>query len=535
MRSLFKDKRWHFALLLSLVVLFAFGFFFILKTRTGPLSDFGNSYYPALAVRSHHGAQLNFLYDVEGYNKYVNTIGDKNLLLDFYLNTPFTCTFFLPFAALADPVNAKLIFNLFSLTMLVISFYLFFNRFLPHKWHSSVALIPLLFFFPLINHISTGQSYFICLAFVLIGYELIDTRYKVFGYVLFSLAILIKIFPIFFILPLLVKKRFKDVLYISLTTTVLLLVSIIHLGADFWLYYFKNVLWAAAMHSTSIDNHYSAQSVEIFLKNILVKDNYYNPGGWSENGKIYHYCLFLFKASVSVVIVRYICQNRSNQLAILGALVFAYFLLQNRTASYAQLFWIIPVLVVLSGDYRKIHQLLFLMLVGLMVNWPYWYFENASLLLLYGRLWLCLGIFLYFFFILNAKLGGIRAKYMWVILIYLPLLLKTTNPPKFDYVFSNRGQFVTYNYEIKKNKIIAYDLGKNGYGNMVQDINVNAVDSISCIIKGDELYYMGRPTGIKSSVIKKPLIVNKSVILYLTDRNSRYGWLTLQRTLVKDL
>ncbi|MGE6221103.1 glycosyltransferase 87 family protein [Nubsella zeaxanthinifaciens] len=514
-----------------------FGSFALFKSIKAPISDFGNSYYPALASQSYHDEALFFLYDLDKYNRYVNQIEKMdNVVLDFYLNTPFTCTFFYPFTLIENALKAKLLFNCFSYLIFVFAVLLFFKTYLPDSNLLLILLIPLIFLTPLVNHINTGQSYFVCFAFLLIGYHLINGKWWLLGCLLLALAVLIKIFPLLLLTPLIISKRYKQTLFTLSFVLVLVFISVVHLGFNFWHVYLTDVLLASVKYQTAVDWHFSGQSMEVFLKNLFFKDNNYNPLGLFNDPLVYAVLLFAFKTLVASIIVAFVYQNRENELAILASLTIGYFVLQNRTASYAQVFWVIPMVFLLSLQISKAQKLFFLCLLTLMVNWPYWRFEKANEFFAYGRMWACLGLFIFVFFFAFRMMFRLRPAYLLVGIAFLPQLVNAKkHSPNYTYVWPNHKNFVTYNYIVKRGELTVFALGINGVNSASRKFPITEIDTNACEVIDNQIFLHHKPTGIRSSLIKKPILINKNEIWYLSDRNGRFGWLTLQKVSTQKL
>ncbi|MEX0291396.1 MAG: glycosyltransferase family 87 protein, partial [Flavobacteriaceae bacterium] len=204
------------------------------------LHDFGNSYFAAQLIQDKTPSEL-ILFDIYDFNQYVWESGYDNELLDYYLNSPFTGTFFYPFTILGDALLAKTTFNGLSIALFLLAIYLLATRFLV-KENCLLLFLPVLFFIPSRNNILFGQSYFLVFSLIIIGYELISKKRNFVGVGLLSLAVLLKFFPAFYGIPLLVKRKWKTILIGFLITLGLSVSSILLSGSSFWQSYFLDVL-----------------------------------------------------------------------------------------------------------------------------------------------------------------------------------------------------------------------------------------------------------------------------------------------------
>jgi hypothetical protein len=84
------------------------------------LHDFGNSYFPALMLQD--GLQPEkIVFDIYDFNQFAWQKNYKNVLLDYYLNSPFCTTFLYPFLFFKDAYWAKFIFNSISIILFIFS------------------------------------------------------------------------------------------------------------------------------------------------------------------------------------------------------------------------------------------------------------------------------------------------------------------------------------------------------------------------------------------------------------------------------
>ena len=108
--------------LLYLGPLFLVLFYFLFQSLTYNIHDFSNSYFSSKMIRE--DISPNQLFDIFNFNKYIWNLGYKDILVDFYINSPFTISFFYPFTFIENPYLAKAIYNLISIFLFSWSLYL---------------------------------------------------------------------------------------------------------------------------------------------------------------------------------------------------------------------------------------------------------------------------------------------------------------------------------------------------------------------------------------------------------------------------
>ena len=105
--------------------------------------------------------------------------------------------FFYPFTFIENPYVAKAIYNLICITLFSWSLYLLVrDKF--KKRYEILFFLPILFFVPIRNGILFGQSYFLIFALVVFGFLSIENKKEKLGVSLISIAVLLKIFPVFY-------------------------------------------------------------------------------------------------------------------------------------------------------------------------------------------------------------------------------------------------------------------------------------------------------------------------------------------------
>jgi ABC-type uncharacterized transport system auxiliary subunit len=114
-------------------------------------------------------------------------------------------------------------------------------------------------------------------------------------------------------------------------------------------------------------------------------------------------------------------------------------------------------------------------------------------------------------------------------IIFCPILIKSfAKTDTSQYVLVNKGQFITYDFEVKQSKIIAYSLGKQGKEQTEIRINASSIDTLNCKIIKNEIFYKNQLIDLPSSMKKSAILVNHKDIYFLTDYRSRVGWLNLK-------
>lgn len=502
--------------------------YFFWKSISFPLHDFANSYFPA-HITNNSDTPEEILFDIYNYNRYIWNLGYEDVLADFYLNSPFNATFFYPFLSVENAFSAKIIFNFLSILLFVVALYILFGKFGKKvKW--LFVLIPIICFVPLRNHILFGQSYFLVFALVVFSYALIEKQKKIIGSGLLTVVALLKIFPVLYGLPLLFKKDWKIIISAVGITIVLLVLSILLTGTTIWETYLFEIIPNAIKNKSTVNFQYNGQSMDVFLKTLFVKDSYYNPDAIFDNEQLFYILKWLFKSLIIGTAISISIAKKNKYFALLSIWVVTLFLIQSRTATYAQVLWLIPLFYVMSLSISKRKQITLLMVLFLVCNIPVSSLGSLPLVFKFSRLWLSL-ILASLFFTSLVK----RIDYRFVVLgllLMIPLHLDMFSKPEKDlseYVLEQKDHFMIFDFKEENDVLIYNALGKNGNDVVITEIALNSFNEEVCHIIDNQIVMDGKQLTNSPDVKKKPVLVNDCEVFYLTDSRSRRGAFTIKK------
>jgi len=471
----------------------------------------------------------DILFDIYTFNEYTWNHGYTDALVDFYLNSPFTATAFYPFVFFEDALMAKLTFNGISILLFLNTMYRLSLHYLKENYWVLVSL-PVLFFIPIRNQILFGQSYFIILFLVGMGFLLIKDNKRVTGVGLLSFAALLKLFPIFYGLPLIFNKRWKPIFFGFLITLFLIAIAIQVSGYSLWEAYFSEVFLTAIKNKTTVDFQFNSQSFDVFFKKLFVKDSYHNPEAPFDSEKLAMILVWVMKSIIigSAVFVSYL--RRNNLMELLTIWVVALFLLQSRTATYAQILWVIPAFSFYQKNKRLSLQILFFSVLFLVCNFPYHKLSNMPVIVQFLRLWLVviLAILSYGSFTKKMDIRYILAAFI----LLLPLnyrVFKTIIPDNSEYVLTEREQFLVFDYQAIDNVLVYTTIGGKGKQMVTTTIPINSFDEKSCEIKENQIFLNGKQLTYTDALKKKAVLINNREVYFLSDHRSRHRVFTLKK------
>lgn len=126
--------------------------------------------------------------------------------------------------------------------------FLFVTILLLHKLQpvSSLTLCLISLFtvisFPFKFTLGMGQINLLILLLIVSSIYLLENKKYIFAGLLLGISVMVKLFPVVYLIPLLIKKNRKIILYVSISILFLVLVSIILLGRDINIYYVREIL-----------------------------------------------------------------------------------------------------------------------------------------------------------------------------------------------------------------------------------------------------------------------------------------------------
>ena len=502
--------------------------YFFLKSLSFPLHDFANSYFPAHITANSEEPEV-ILFDIYNYNEYIWDLGYREVLGDFYLNSPFNAVAFYPLTYVQNAYSAKAIFNCISILLFLISLYQLHKRLGKGiKW--LIVAVPILFFIPLRNQIMFGQTYFLVFSLVIIAYMLFEKQKRISGSSLLVTAALLKVFPVAYGLPFLFKREWKTIFKTIIIAIVFLALSIAFTRTSIWETYFFEVIPNAIKNKSTVNFQYNAQSMDVFLKTFLVKDEYYNPSAIFDNEQLYYALKWIYKSVVVGIAISLSFSRKSELFALLSIWVVALFLIQSRTATYAQVLWLIPAFYIMSLSISKTKIIVFLIVLFLVCNMPISSLESLPLVFKFSRLWLSLILAGLFYSSFNKK---INYKYIALgFLILLPLHLDIFSKPKKDnstYVLEQQKHFMIYDFYEEKGVLIYRAIGKNGNEFVSTNLSIKSFDEAACSIVNNQIEVNGKQLTDTADLKKKPILINDCEVFFLTDSRSRRGAYTIKK------
>jgi hypothetical protein len=517
--------KWYIPLLVFIT-------YFTVASYNFQLHDFANYYFASKAGLEFEDS--SFIYSIYSFNSYVWSLGYPEVLVDFYINSPFTIAVFSPFLWFKNAFVAKLMFNIISSVLFLVSLYLLLkSKF--NKKQSSIFLIllPVLFYVSFRNQILFGQSYFLVFSCIVFTLLLIEKQKEIKSGFILVFVSLLKIFPVIYGLYFLLNKKYKDLAISTLVVLSLILVAIWQSGFDIWKTYLIEVLPTTFKNHSGIGYQFNAQSVSVFLKTLFVKDDYYNPEAIVDSFATYTVLTWLYKSFIIALFIQGIRENSKNVFKVFVITTVSLFLLQDRTATYAQLLWIIPLIYLFTSEIST--KIKFLTVFGILIicNIPLRWLEELPIILKFARMWfmLIVGIIFLLHFVKKIKPKFILYTCCFTIPISIFSIVKYV-PSKAEYVLPNTNYFLVHEYSAENGCLTYKALGRNGEVKENTDIKINSINKNELKVIDNQVYYRGQQITFDNSLKAKPKLINNTQIYFLSDYNTRRGQFTLKKIVI---
>jgi hypothetical protein len=497
------------------------GVYFIYKATLFPVHDFANYYFGSLFLADGHFN--NTIYFPYEFNKAIADIGHLHIFASYAPNTPFLAWFFLPLTLLTV-AKAKLAFNLISLCLLLFSLYRLFSFYcIDTKW---TLLIPLLFLIPIKNNLLFGQVYFL-LFFLLTEGWLAYEKEKWKSMALFwSLAILLKVFPMLLVALLLFRKQWKALMYLAIPCLLFFGISVFCAGIDIWFFYLKTVLPKASngeIANSIVDNY---QSVFMFWKRILVYESTENPHPFYQDSGWFRAAVLAFKIGI-VSLGFFVSKRTTNAFVAFSFWILAMILLSPYGSTYTFLLLLFPFLVLAKSEISNLKKGFCCLMLFLICNLPLSVFIEKSFPFSYLRLFFLLVFVIFFAVYLFQRAVLPKAIFITCAIFFFGTFFKRDSSQKSQILLSGESPILIYNYEIKNKQLHYYYWNDNGENQASVSLDSHNLKLLQ--LRNNQVFYKNKQLTFDSSHKLKPILVDNKAVIYLSDYDRGIGFYTLRK------
>ena len=499
--------------------LFLLCFFYAYKAIDFPVHDFANYYFGGtFLVEGHFNSDIYFPYE---FNKAISDSGHKNIFVSYAPNTPFTAVCFLALT-IFSLATAKLVFNSISIVLLVFSICRLFNYYKIDFRYA--LLIPILFLVPIKNNLLFGQVYFLLFFLLSEGWLAYEKRHWKSMSIFWSLAILLKVFPIMLVLFLVFKKQWKPAFYLTVFGFLLTGISFFFTGIDIWIFYLEEVLPKAAKGEIATAFVSNYQSVFMFLKELLVFDAADNPKSVFNLPVLFSALMMGFKIGL-LTVCYFVSRRVSNALFVFSFWILIMILLSPYGSTYTFILLLFLLLELLKSETSNVKKAIFCVILFLICNVPLSLFIQNSFPFSYLRLFLLLLLFALFLYQFRRKISWQIVVISSLVPTILVLIFEKEEVMKSNIAQANLPILI-YDYQIKDNQLTYFYWNEKGENKT--SIPFKSASSKALDIKKNQIILKNNMVTFDNSHKVKPLLVDGKTVIYLSDYGRGIGFYTLR-------
>jgi hypothetical protein len=493
-----------------------------------PWSDFAGYY-----TGSHLLLQGDYMaaYDMQTLNDHIAAAGYKTDLVSYAPFPPFTSLIFGPFTAL--PMGAaKLLFNLLSVVLFLFTVARTIRHFEVSRYFA--LLIPVIFFIPIVNNIFFGQAYLLLCSLLLEGFLAYQKRRPILSSLLWGIAILFKVFPALIFLFLFFRRKYRQLIYLSIACAVLLISSLLINGFHSWEYYIFHILPKVNNGQLNDPFTYVFQSAFMLFKKTFVYDALLNPNPLVQSPFIFMLIMALFKGLILAACIQFTLRKREDDILSFSVWITASILLSPNGSSYSLVLLLIPLLALATKvfhfkaiDMRSAVVAAVLLLAA--CNIPVTRLASFPLWARFPRLYLLLAFFIMLSGpwkkCLNIRLAGAVAFLFFI--LSLPGLYR--NRDSSTYLLPREDHLYICDYVVKNNSLVYYYRDQNGMHEVPTGFRVYTATSEDLDMRDEQIWYKGRQMTSGPDRKEKPMLINNEYIVYLSDKDRGVDFYTLRQ------
>lgn len=287
-----------------LIVLFIAGLVFTWISVVKPISDYGNYYYGAKIGFDRSIVGAHRIYDVMSFNSQVEKAGETNFFLNHGTVTPQSVLLYRPFTLIPGAHASKIVFNLFSLVVFVLSLGRLLKKY-DEQTDVKYAMIAIAALIPVYYNILFGQTYLLITALIIEAFLLAEKRPWLSG-IFLAIAISLKISPAIFLIWFLTERKFKMIGwtigwgFLIAICTIVVVPSMVLPFIEYYFFSFPRIM------NGYITDPYSSsfQGFIVFLRKAFVPDAVLNPDALVNGSERIVYILnSVFFVIMSVLVV----------------------------------------------------------------------------------------------------------------------------------------------------------------------------------------------------------------------------------------
>lgn len=398
-----------------------------------------------------------------------------------------------------------------------------------------MLLIPVLFFIPILNNLYFGQSYLLLCCLLLEGFMAYKRDKILLSSLSWGLAIVFKIFPAVILLFLLLRKKYRQAVFLCAVCGLLLMVSVGLNGWAAWKYYVSDILPKVNNGELNDSFTFMFQSAFMFFKRMFVYDSLLNLHPLWNIPWLFGVLMGLFKALVLSVCTVYTWRKKEQDFDSFAAWIVGSLLVSPNGSSYSLVLLVIPLLALMARR-ESTGFVPVVLLLGVCCV-PVYRLGQAAVWEQFPRLYL---LVLFSVFFLRGTRGagsvGFSSRVTWALWGGLSILFIAAFFAGYGwagddsvYFLSKEEHLFIYDYSVTNGQLVYSYLDDGGPGLVSTGFAVSDTSTQALEIRDKQLFYEGKQLTASPDTKKKPMLVNGRFILYLSDKNRGPGFFTLRK------
>ena len=325
---------------LAAIILALYFICFSIQNASQPSHGFA-SYYTASKLLI-EGEDVADFYDDDYFSSKVEDYVPG--VYEIYLvNLPTTALVFLPVANF-DYKTAKTIWTIFNILLLTVVFGLIINKLnLEGAW-IPLAFLLLLAFQPLYANIAFGQVYIFIFFFLVLAWFAYESGNELLLGISIGLVFILKTAGIFLLILIVIKKKWRSLLWFFAVALFLFVVTLPIFGVDSWSAYLNVLLKYTSSPTLSVTAY---QTIHSFFHHLFVFDKQWNPAPLINLPLLGKSMTIFFSTLILVITIFIAFKNKKSDLAF-GSFIIMGIILSPPSIDYHYMLMLIPILILLN-------------------------------------------------------------------------------------------------------------------------------------------------------------------------------------------
>jgi hypothetical protein len=485
-------------------------------------------------------------YDMQALNDHIAAAGYKAELVSYAPFPPFTSLIFAPLT-LFPMTTAKFLFNFISASLFLLTVARAIRYFGISRYFALV--VPVIFFIPIINNIFFGQAYLLLCILLLEGFMAHQERRYWLSSLLWGIAIVFKLFPALIFAYLLFRRKYRSLIYLSMSCILLFTLSVLINGFESWEYYGMHILPKVNNGQLNDPFTYVFQSAFMLSKKTFVYDALLNPHPLVRSPLLFIASMALFKALILTICILFTISKRAtgrtsitatgkdDDLSSFAIWITASILLSPNGSSYSLIILFIPLLAMATRFYpfREVNRSFAVaasVLLLVACNIPVIRLSTLPTWAQFPRLYLLL----IFFILLAAPLAKYWNMPLAASLTTLFFILALPGQGRImdssTYLLDREDHLYICDYRIKNNTLVYYYRDQSGQHEVSTELKVYAATQDDLMLRDEQIWYKGHKLTSGPDRKEKPTLINYAYIVYLSDKDRGVDFYTLRQLTV---